>query len=93
MKDTLDRREFLKINASAAAALCGAPLDLRTGSPKPMERKGAAKSVIVVGAGLAGLSAAYDPSNIRLKPTGTTGSVLAAAGRERSSGAARDRWL
>ncbi len=60
MKDTLDRREFLKFSASAGAALYGAPLDLRTGSPKPMERKGAAKRVIVVGAGLAGLSAAYE---------------------------------
>ncbi len=60
MKDTLDRREFLTFSASAGAALYGAPLDLRTGSPKPMERKGAAKRVIVVGAGLAGLSAAYE---------------------------------
>jgi monoamine oxidase len=56
----MKRREFLKRGAFAAAALSVSPLDVLTANQQTLERKGAAKKVIVVGAGLAGLSAAYE---------------------------------
>ncbi len=60
MRYPITRREFLKDTALAAAALSTSPLDLQAASPKTLERTGAPKKVIVVGAGLAGLSAAYE---------------------------------
>ena len=60
MRYPLTRREFLKDTALAAAAFSTSPLDLQAASPKTLERTGAPKKVIVVGAGLAGLSAAYE---------------------------------
>ncbi len=59
MRYPLTRREFLKDTALAAAAFSTSPVDLQAASSKTLERTGAPKKVIVVGAGLAGLSAAY----------------------------------
>ena len=59
---TLDRRQFLKIGATAATATAfhSGRLGSVAASMAKLERRGAAKKVIVVGAGLAGLSAAYN---------------------------------
>ncbi len=63
MRYPISRREFLKDTALTAAALSTfSPLDLLVSSANPLERTGPAKKVIVVGAGLAGLSAAYELS-------------------------------
>lgn len=59
MRFPISRREFLKGAALAGAALSTSPLDLLP-SAKTLERMGPPKKVIVVGAGLAGLSAAYE---------------------------------
>jgi monoamine oxidase len=55
----MKRREFLKQSAVAAAFTLPS-LKTISFSQDKLERKGAAKKVIVVGAGLAGLSAAYE---------------------------------
>jgi monoamine oxidase len=61
MRYPISRREFLKDTALTAAALStSSPLDLLAASPKTFERIGPPKKVIVVGAGLGGLSAAYE---------------------------------
>lgn len=61
MRYSLSRRQFLKDTALAAAALSTvSPLDLLAASPKMFERIGPPKKVVVVGAGLAGLSAAFE---------------------------------
>ena len=60
MRHLLDRRGFLQYSGSAVVALYGVQLNLPTGSPEPLQPKNTAKKVIVVGAGLAGLSAAYE---------------------------------
>jgi len=54
------RRDFLKQTAIAAATLSLSPLRSFAFDPGNLERQGAAKRVIIVGAGLAGLSAAYE---------------------------------
>ena len=56
----MKRREFLKRSTIAAVAVPVALLDLLTFSHRKIERKGPPKKVIVIGAGLAGLSAAYE---------------------------------
>jgi len=60
-KQRVDRREFIRLGAFATAGLSAVrPLSLLAdGGPTP-GRRGAPKRVIVVGAGLAGLSAAYE---------------------------------
>ena len=60
----MNRRDFIKQGAIAAAALYGSGLDRFSSDQKEIERKGRAKRVIVVGAGLAGLSAAYELSRV-----------------------------
>lgn len=60
MKRSNSRRDFIKQSLFTAAALSLNPLDLLALNYKPLERKSAAKKVIVAGAGLAGLSAAYE---------------------------------
>ncbi len=61
MRYTISRREFLKDTALTAAALStSSPLNLLAASPKTFERIGPPKKVVVVGAGLAGLSAAFE---------------------------------
>ena len=54
------RRDFLKRTVAAAAALSLAPPRTPTFVRGNLERRGAPKRVLVVGAGLAGLSAAYE---------------------------------
>jgi monoamine oxidase len=54
------RRDFLKRTAAAAAMLSASPPKTSAFDPAGLERRGPPKKVIVVGAGLAGLSAAYE---------------------------------
>ena len=61
MRYPLSRRKFLKDTALTAAALSTySPLDLLAASRKTFERIGPPKKVVVMGAGLAGLSAAFE---------------------------------
>ena len=53
------RRAFLKTSALGAAALTLRDPLLRAAGMQPIERRGPARKVVVVGAGLAGLCAAY----------------------------------
>ncbi len=57
---SMKRRDFLKKSVVAAATLSASPLPILTLAQNTLERRGAAKRVIVIGAGLAGLSAAYE---------------------------------
>jgi len=54
------RRDFLKQTAVAAATLSVSRLGTFAFVPGSLERRGAPKRVLIVGAGLAGLSAAYE---------------------------------
>jgi monoamine oxidase len=54
------RRDFLKQAAVAAATLSTSSLNGLARDYRGLERRGAAKKVIVIGAGLAGLSAAFE---------------------------------
>jgi monoamine oxidase len=54
------RRDFLKQTAVAAVTLSASSLDTFAFSQRTLERRGAPKRVIIIGAGLAGLSAAYE---------------------------------
>ena len=54
------RRDFLKQTAAAAAMLSASALRTFTFSRGRLDRRGAPKRVLVVGAGLAGLSAAFE---------------------------------
>lgn len=60
MESSIPRREFLKQSALAAAVFSASSIDVLASNQKNLERKGAPKKVIVIGAGLAGLSAAYE---------------------------------
>lgn len=60
MTRPLSRRDFLRHSLLAAAALSLTPLDALALGNKPLVRKGPPKKVIVIGAGPAGLSAAYE---------------------------------
>ncbi len=57
------RRRFLNQTAIAVAAAFTQKLNLAVAPAKPLLRVGPAKKVIVVGAGLAGLAAAYELSH------------------------------
>lgn len=57
----ITRRDFLKTTALSAAALSSTALEvLAVSRQAALQRKGPPKKVIVIGAGLAGLSAAYE---------------------------------
>ena len=58
----LDRRDFVKLGVLAAGALYGSPFAALALEPRPLTRRGAPKKVLVLGAGLAGLSAAWQLS-------------------------------
>ena len=60
MRHGMNRREFLKQSALTAAAFSASGLPLSAAVQTKLERKGAAKKVVVIGAGLAGLSAAFE---------------------------------
>lgn len=56
----MDRRHFLRASGLMAAGLFGSPEFTFSRTNQRLERRGTAKRVIVIGAGLAGLSAAYE---------------------------------
>lgn len=56
---TLDRRTLLKLSALAGAGALLRPRDIRAADLARLERRGPPKKVLVLGAGLAGLSAAW----------------------------------
>jgi monoamine oxidase len=56
----IPRRDFLTICLAGAAAVSTLRIDAAGAQSAPLERKGPVKKVIVVGAGLAGLAAAYE---------------------------------
>jgi len=56
---TIARREFLRISALGAAALPLWSVPRASGAPQRLERRGPAQRIVVVGAGLAGLCAAF----------------------------------
>ena len=56
----MERREFLKQTIRVTASLPIVSSDLFASSQKRLERKGRSKKIIVIGAGLAGLSAAFE---------------------------------
>jgi monoamine oxidase len=60
MTHPIPRKDFLALCLSGAAAISVLRLDAAGAQSAPLERKGPAKKVIVVGAGLAGLAAAYE---------------------------------
>lgn len=62
MSESLKRRDFLKRGALASAALSLAPLERLALHNGPMHQRGASLRVLIIGAGLAGLSAAYELS-------------------------------
>jgi monoamine oxidase len=56
----VNRRDFLKQSILATTALAISPLDFPFPLRKRLEKPGAAKKILVAGAGLAGLVAAYE---------------------------------
>lgn len=56
----LSRREFLKTTGVVAAAVSASPLTVLAPVPRVVVQRGPGRRVIVIGAGLAGLSAAYE---------------------------------
>lgn len=62
MTNKLSRREFLEKGALTSAAMALRPLSLFASPEKTLEKKSRPKKVVILGAGLAGLSAAYELS-------------------------------
>ncbi|MGB7923839.1 MAG: flavin monoamine oxidase family protein [Pyrinomonadaceae bacterium] len=62
MRNAINRRDFLKRSALAtvAAATAATSLDALAVGRESLRRKGAAKRVVIIGAGLAGMAAAYE---------------------------------
>jgi monoamine oxidase len=58
------RREFLKLGALASAALSASRLEILGEGEKPKAALSTGKRVVVIGAGLAGLSAAYQLARV-----------------------------
>jgi monoamine oxidase len=61
---SLSRRQFIKQTAMAASALAAPPIEIKVPAElaRPFSRKGDAKKIIILGAGLAGLSSGYELS-------------------------------
>jgi monoamine oxidase len=59
MSPNMDRRDFLQLSALAAAGWFAQPLLAWQEKSEPLERRGPAKKVLILGAGLAGLVAGY----------------------------------
>ncbi len=79
MTHLLPRRDFLKMCISGAATIPALRLEAAGLQFTPLEQKAPAKKVIVIGAGLAGLAAAYELTQaghevtvleVRLRPGG-----------------------
>jgi monoamine oxidase len=64
MKKEFDRREFIKQGVCALGSLSSYPLLGKAFSTGALQLKGAPKRVIIMGAGLAGLSAGYELSQL-----------------------------
>ena len=60
MKHRVTRREFLKQGSLAAIALSASSPGIHASNHTPLQRNGPPKKVIVIGAGLSGLVAAYE---------------------------------
>ena len=60
MNSSVNRREFLKRSLLAASAIPALQPMIASAGRAKLGRSGAAKKVIVIGAGLAGMSAAYE---------------------------------
>ena len=60
MRYRVSRRDFIRTTALAAGALPLSPFGVFSADRSSIQRMGAPKKVIVIGAGLAGLSAAYE---------------------------------
>src|SRR6266542_3481735 len=60
MKHRIKRREFLKQSSFAVAALSISSHNKLLSTQESLQRRGPPKKVIIIGAGLAGLSAAYE---------------------------------
>ena len=60
IKKKLKRRDFLKHSALAATVFSVSPLNLFASNSKNIKLKNTPKRVVIIGAGLAGLSAAYE---------------------------------
>ena len=68
LSEALDRRRFLALSALAAGSLYRR-LEALPLVPRPLEKRGPAQKVLVLGAGLAGLSAAHELSAAGHDPT------------------------
>ena len=62
MSSPISRRQFLRRSALAGVTLAASGQAGATQTPKPLERQGAPRQVLILGAGLAGLVAAYELS-------------------------------
>ena len=60
MRKTMNRRVFLKQAVVGGVTLSASSLNAFTFRQSSLERRGPPKKVIIIGAGLAGLSAAYE---------------------------------
>ncbi len=58
------RRDFINQTVLVTAAFSATPLNKYASGPAGIDRKGAVKKVIIIGAGLAGLSAAYELTRV-----------------------------
>lgn len=64
MNVTITRREFLRQSLVATSALAFSSLDVLAADQGKLKRKGNSKRIIILGAGLAGLAAAYELNRI-----------------------------
>ena len=60
MNNRLTRRDFLRLSSLAAGSLYMAPFSPVMATPGQPIRRGASTNVVIIGAGLAGLTAAYE---------------------------------